>query len=62
VKSFFKAYIVDPQVRDIIETKQLAQLHFCPSFDFEEYQQLNGFKTTVPMYVKDYVPLNTFMS
>ena len=62
VKSFFKAYIVDPQVRDIIDTKQLAQLHFCPSFDFEEYQRLNGFKNTVPVYVKDYVTLNTFMN
>mgnify|MGYP001559265933 FL=1 len=62
VKSFFKAYIVDPQVREIIETKQLAQLNFCPSFGFEEYQRLNGFRTTVPTYVKDYVPLNTFMS
>ena len=62
VKSFFKAYIVDPQVREIIDTKQLAQLHFCASFDFEEYQRLNGFKTTVPVYVKDYVSLNTFMN
>lgn len=62
VKSFFKAYIVDSQVRDIIDSKQLAQLHFCPSFDFEEYQRLNGFKITVPVYVKDYVSLNTFMN
>ncbi len=62
VKSFFKAYIVDQQVREIIDTKQLAQLNFCPSFGFEEYQRLNGFKTTVPMYVKDYVSLNTFMN
>ncbi len=62
VKSFFKAYIADPQVREIIDTKQLAQLHFCASFDFEEYQRLNGFKTTVPTYIKDYVSLNTFMN
>jgi type I restriction enzyme R subunit len=62
VKSFFKAYIVDPQIREIIDTKQLAQLHFSPSFGFEEYQRLNGFKTTVPMYIKDYVSLNTFMN
>ena len=61
-KSFFKAYIVDPQVREIIETKQLAQLHFCASFGFEEYQRLNGLKLTIPMYVKDYVSLNTFMN
>lgn len=62
VKSFFKAYIVDAQIREIIDSKQLAQLHFTPSFDFEEYQRLNGFKTLVPMYVKDYVSLNTFMN
>ncbi|OGI90390.1 restriction endonuclease subunit R [Candidatus Nomurabacteria bacterium RIFCSPLOWO2_01_FULL_40_15] len=62
VKSFFKAYIVDQEVRDIIDSKQLAQLHFNASFDFEEYQRLNGFKTTVPMYVKDYISLNTFMN
>ena len=62
VKSFFKAYIVDPQVREIIDTKQLAQLNFCASFDFEEYQRLNGFKAMVPTYIKDYVSLNTFMN
>ena len=62
VKSFFKAYIVDSQIREIIDSKQLAQLHFTPYFDFEEYQRLNGFKTLVPMYIKDYVSLNTFMN
>ncbi|MCX6732899.1 MAG: DEAD/DEAH box helicase family protein [Candidatus Roizmanbacteria bacterium] len=61
-KSFFKAYIVDPQIRDIIDTNQLAQLNFTPSFDFEEYQRLNGFKKIIPTYVKDYISLNTFMN
>ncbi|OIQ00447.1 restriction endonuclease subunit R [Candidatus Wirthbacteria bacterium CG2_30_54_11] len=61
VKSYFKAYIVDHEVQDIIRTKQLAKLNFCLSFGFDEYQKLNGYKTIVPLYVKDYVPLNTFM-
>ena len=61
VKSFFKAYIVDPEVRDIIDTKQLAQLNFCASFGFDEYQKLNGFKALVPTYVKDYISINTYM-
>jgi len=61
-KSFFKAYIVDKEVREIVENKQLAQLNFCHSFDFEEYQKLNGFKTAIPTYVKDYVSVNTFMN
>ncbi len=61
-KSFFKAYVADKEVREIIENKQLAQLNFCHSFDFEEYQKLNGFKTSIPIYIKDYVSLNTFMN
>lgn len=61
-KSFFKAYIVDEEVRDIIDKKEFAQLNFCPSFSFDEYQNLNGFKMLIPTYVKDYVSLNTFMN
>jgi len=61
-KSFFKAYIVDEEVRDIIDKKEFAQLNFCPSFSFDEYQNLNGFRMLIPTYVKDYVSLNTFMN
>ncbi|MFA6017313.1 MAG: DEAD/DEAH box helicase family protein [Patescibacteria group bacterium] len=61
-KSFFKAYIVDEEVRQIIDNRQLAKLHFCPSFGFEEYQKLNGYKNIIPIYIKDYVSLNTYMS
>lgn len=61
-KSFFKAYIVDPEVRDIIAKNALAQFNFCPSFGFDEYQKLNGFKESIPQYVKDYVSLNTFIN
>ncbi len=53
-KNFFKAYIVDEEVRDIIKTKQLARFHQCPTFDFEDYTHLNGYKTIVPQYVRDY--------
>ena len=47
---------------DIIDKKEFAQLNFCPSFSFDEYQNLNGFKMLIPTYVKDYVSLNTFMN
>ena len=53
-KNFFKAYIVDEEVRNIIKTNKLGLLNHCASFDFAEYQKLNGFKTTVPQYVNDY--------
>jgi len=26
-----------------------------------EYKELNGFRETVPTYVKDYVPVNQYM-
>jgi len=54
VKNFFKAYIVDEEVRDIVKSNQPARFFNCQSFDFEDYQKLNGFKTTVPQYVQDY--------
>jgi type I restriction enzyme R subunit len=53
-KNFFKAYIVDEEVRNIIKTNKLGFLNNCASFDFAEYQKLNGFKTTVPQYINDY--------
>lgn len=54
VKNFFKAYVVDEEVRDIVKTKQLARLHHCATFDFSNYEKLNGYKTTVPQYIQDY--------
>lgn len=54
VKNFFKAFIVDDEVRDIIETKQLARFHHCASFDFSDYEKLNGFRKIVPQYVNDF--------
>jgi type I restriction enzyme R subunit len=54
VKNFFKAFITDDEVRDIVKTKQLARFHHCASFDFSDYERLNGFKSIVPQYVYDY--------
>lgn len=54
VKNFFKAFIVDSEVRDIVKSKQLARFHHCSSFDLSDYERLNGFKTIVPRYIYDY--------
>lgn len=54
VKNFFKAFITDVEVRDIVKSKQLARFHHCASFDFSDYERLNGFKSIVPQYVYDY--------
>lgn len=54
VKNFFKAYIVDEEVREIVKRNQPAEFYHCSSFDFKDYQRLNGFKEIVPQYVRDY--------
>lgn len=54
VKMFFKAYVTDQAVRQIIASRQTARFYNESSFHFEEYQQLNGYKTIVPQYVNDY--------
>jgi len=54
VKSYFKAYIIDPEVRDIVKKNQPAEFYYCASFDFQEYQRLNGYKEIVPQYINDY--------
>jgi type I restriction enzyme R subunit len=54
VKMFFKAYITDEKVREIIASRQTPRFNTESSFSFEEYQRLNGYKTIVPQYVHDY--------
>lgn len=62
VKTFFKSYIVDEQVRDIVERRAYAELYHSPVLSFEEFNACNGYKTVVPQYVKDYVSLNTYIN
>ena len=54
VKMFFKAYVTDEKVRDIVSSRQTGRFNTESSFHFDEYQQLNGFKTVVPQYISDY--------
>lgn len=54
VKMFFKAYVTDEKVREIITSRQTGRFNTESSFHFDEYQKLNGYKTTVPQYVHDY--------
>jgi len=54
VKLFFKAYATDKTVRDIIESRKTGRFNTESTFNFEEYQRLNGFKSVVPQYINDY--------
>lgn len=61
IRTFIKAYLTDPEIRSIIETKQYARLAHNPKFGLDEFTALNGWRDIVPAYVKDYVPLNTYL-
>ena len=63
MKYFFKAYITDNQVRDIIETRNYTELNTTPSFTMKDFKAVpQDWRNTIPEYVKDYVPLNQFMA
>lgn len=54
VKMFFKAYVTDEKVREIVTSRQIGRFSTESSFNSDEYAKLNGFKTVVPQYVRDY--------
>jgi len=62
LKYFFKAYLTDNHVRDIIENKRLTELNTNPTFTMQDFKAVPAaWRTRVPDYIKDYVPLNQFM-
>jgi type I restriction enzyme R subunit len=62
LKYFFKAYITDSYVREIIESRQFTELNTNPTFTMQDFRAVpTEWRSRVPEYVKDYVPLNQFM-
>lgn len=62
LKYFFKAYITDNKVRDIIEKKKYTELNVNPTFNINDYKAIKKeWRDIIPNYVKDYVSINRFM-
>ena len=62
MKYYFKAYATDHRLRDIIETKRLSDLNVYQAFGMSDFKAVPpAWRTRIPEYVKDYVPLNQFM-
>ena len=62
MKYYFKAYATDHRLRDIIEAGQLTSLNVYPAFGMSDFKAVPlVWRTRIPEYVKDYVPLNQFM-
>ena len=61
LKTFFKAYVTSDQVRHIIESKNFTDLATNPVFSTRDFKAVpEKYRTLIPAYIKDYVPLNQF--
>lgn len=61
IKNYFKAYVTSDQVRHIIDNRQYTDLATNPVFSTRDYRAVPArYRSLIPEYVKDYVPLNRF--
>lgn len=61
IGQFMKSYVLDNEIRQIMETGEFSSLATNPRFNMQDLHELDGWMDPVIEYVKDYVPLNTFM-
>jgi type I restriction enzyme R subunit len=61
IKTYFKAYATNSQVRHIIDTRQYTDLATNPVFSSRDMRAVpENYRAIVPNYIKDYVSLNQF--
>ncbi len=61
LKYFFKAYIVDQNIRTIIEAKDYHSLQTNPTLTIEQFKEVAAkYREVIPMYIKDYIKLEQF--
>jgi type I restriction enzyme R subunit len=61
LKYFFKAYIVDNEIRKIIETKDFQALQTNPTLPISQFKEVAPrYREVIPVYVKGYVKLERF--
>ena len=61
IKNYFKAYVTSGWTRDIIDKRQFTNLATNSVFSIQDFRAVpEKYRTLVPEYIKDYVPLNQF--
>lgn len=61
LKYFFKAYIVDQDIRQIITAKDFHALQTNPTLTISQFKQVAAkYREVIPVYIKDYVNLDKF--
>ncbi|WP_313655234.1 hypothetical protein, partial [Planktothrix agardhii] len=62
IKNYFKAYITNTPVRQIIEAKNFTELATNAFFSTRDLKAVpEKYRTLIPIYVKDYVSLEQFV-
>ena len=61
LKYFFKAYIVDQDIRKIITSKDFHALQTYPTLTISQFKEVAAkYREVIPVYIKDYVNLERF--
>ena len=61
IKTYFKAYVTDGRIRQIIDEKEFADLATNPVFSTRDFRAVpKKYRDVIPEYIKDYVSLNQF--
>lgn len=61
LKYFFKAYIVDQDIRIIIETKDFHALQTNPTLTITQFKEVAvKYREVIPVYINDYINLERF--
>ena len=61
IKGFFQSYLTDQELRDIVDSKKYGLLNTHPSGQFFKNTP-EEFRKIIPDYIKNYVPINKFVS
>lgn len=63
LKTYFKAYVTNDQIRHIIESRTFTDLATNPVFSTRDFKAVPAkYRTLIPEYIKDYVSLNQFVA
>jgi len=62
IRQFFKAYVTDGGIRQIVNTREFGRLADNPKVSLADIRALDQWRDVIPEYVKDYVGLNQFLS
>lgn len=61
MRYFFKAYVTDKRLQQTLDSRRIADLNTNPAFSMADFRAVPlEWRTRIPEYIKDYVPLNTF--